>query len=279
MRSRPAWWVLCEKALADAAGLLFCSALLLFGFGWLYTWLISVFDLTAAVGFFDTLPPIFRRLSSIPIAKFTDPAVMLSVFFVHPVVLTTNAIWAIARGSDCVSGEIDRGTMEILLAQPIPRLLLPLCQGAVMVLGSAVLAAAAFSGVAAGVHTVSFDSTPQIGHYVPIAVNLWLLTVCLSGLSLFVSAWNSSRGRTIGILGAFYVLQMILKLAATMWPAGAWVGCLTILNAYEPQQMVVAPDTSWSMLATNGTTLLAVAGVSFGLALVIFRRRDIPAPL
>ena len=41
--------------------------------------------------------------------------------YVHPLVLFSAVIWAIMRGSDCVSGEIGRGTMEMLLAQPVRR--------------------------------------------------------------------------------------------------------------------------------------------------------------
>src|SRR5215831_3539795 len=51
---------------------------------------------------------------------------MLTVGYVHPLVITTLCIWAIGRSSGAVAGEIDRGTMELLLAQPIrrPRLIL-----------------------------------------------------------------------------------------------------------------------------------------------------------
>ena len=83
--------LLLRKAVRDSWGLLLGSAALLFGFGWLYVWLISVVDLSAASELMETLPPLFRRISSIPISKFANPTVMLSVFYVHPIVmLTTN---------------------------------------------------------------------------------------------------------------------------------------------------------------------------------------------
>lgn len=46
---------------------------------------------------------------------------MLSIGFVHPVMQIVFCIWAIGRASGAVAGEIDRGTMELLLAQPLAR--------------------------------------------------------------------------------------------------------------------------------------------------------------
>src|SRR5262249_19690192 len=46
---------------------------------------------------------------------------MLSIGYVHPLMQTIFCIWAIGRASGAIAGEIDRGTMELLLAQPVPR--------------------------------------------------------------------------------------------------------------------------------------------------------------
>src|SRR5262249_40704059 len=46
---------------------------------------------------------------------------MMTTGYVHPLVITTLCIWAIGRASGAIAGEIDRGTMELLLAQPVRR--------------------------------------------------------------------------------------------------------------------------------------------------------------
>ena len=46
---------------------------------------------------------------------------VMSVGFVHPLIMIILSIWAIGRASAAIAGEIDRGTMELLLAQPIRR--------------------------------------------------------------------------------------------------------------------------------------------------------------
>ncbi|MBY0527171.1 MAG: ABC transporter permease [Gemmataceae bacterium] len=46
---------------------------------------------------------------------------MLTIGYVHPLMQTIFCVWAIGRASGAIAGEIDRGTMELLLAQPLAR--------------------------------------------------------------------------------------------------------------------------------------------------------------
>jgi ABC-2 type transport system permease protein len=61
---------------------------------------------------------------------------MLSIGFVHPLVQTILCVWAIGRAAGAVAGELDRGTLELLMAQPLPRyrlILAHLCVDAVVI--------------------------------------------------------------------------------------------------------------------------------------------------
>jgi ABC-2 type transport system permease protein len=46
---------------------------------------------------------------------------VLSIGYVHPLMVTVFCVWAIGRAAGAIAGEIDRGTMELLLAQPLAR--------------------------------------------------------------------------------------------------------------------------------------------------------------
>ena len=61
---------------------------------------------------------------------------MLSIGYVHPLMQTVFCIWAVGRAAGAIAGELDRGTMELLLAQPVPRyrlVLAHLCVDAVVI--------------------------------------------------------------------------------------------------------------------------------------------------
>src|SRR5947209_4803150 len=46
---------------------------------------------------------------------------VLSVGYVHPLMQVIFCVWAVGRGAGAIAGELDRGTMELLLAQPLAR--------------------------------------------------------------------------------------------------------------------------------------------------------------
>src|SRR5262249_36630933 len=46
---------------------------------------------------------------------------VLSIGYVHPLMQLVFGIWAIGRAAGALAGEMDRGTMELLLAQPVSR--------------------------------------------------------------------------------------------------------------------------------------------------------------
>ena len=96
-----------------------------------------------------------QRISAVPLSELATPAGHVAVAFAHPIILFGTAIWAIARGSDCVSGEIGRGTMEMLLAQPVSRTKIFATHALATILGALLLAAAAWCGIAMGLATTS----------------------------------------------------------------------------------------------------------------------------
>jgi len=46
---------------------------------------------------------------------------LLSIGYVHPLMVIIFCIWAVGRAAGAIAGELDRGTMESLLAQPVAR--------------------------------------------------------------------------------------------------------------------------------------------------------------
>jgi ABC-2 type transport system permease protein len=53
--------------------------------------------------------------------NFERPNDFLAMGMLHPIVLTLCIVWAVGRAAGAVAGELDRGTMELLMSQPVPR--------------------------------------------------------------------------------------------------------------------------------------------------------------
>lgn len=132
-------WSLIRKLLRDLRWPLLIIALLLMAFQMLWA------RITARV--LGELAPFFTRMASfggytrkdIENEVFSGPGQMiksiiggdrieldhamdmLTIGYVHPLIVLILCIWAIGRAAGAIAGEIDRGTMELLLAQPLAR--------------------------------------------------------------------------------------------------------------------------------------------------------------
>jgi membrane-anchored mycosin MYCP len=94
-----------------------------------------------------------------------------------------------------------------------------------------------------------------------------------------VSAADNHRWRTVGIMCGFYVTAILAKLVGRLSGPLGWVGYLSVLNAYEPQQLVGGGPEAWRLLGWYDGTLLGIGLIAYAVGAVIFSRRDLPAPL
>jgi ABC-2 type transport system permease protein len=86
---------------------------------------------------------------------------MLSIGYVHPLMQTCFCIWAVGRAAGAIAGEIDRGTMELLLAQPVARWRLVLAHFLVDVAAIPLLCLALWTGNWIGAWVISPIKTNQ----------------------------------------------------------------------------------------------------------------------
>jgi ABC-2 type transport system permease protein len=95
------------------------------------------FDVEAVQNIFFQGPgQILRTLMGGERIQLDNAMDMLSIGYVHPLMQTVFCIWAIGRAAGAIAGELDRGTMELLMAQPLPRsrlILAHLCVDAVTI--------------------------------------------------------------------------------------------------------------------------------------------------
>jgi ABC-2 type transport system permease protein len=80
---------------------------------------------------------------------------LLSVGYVHPLMQIVFCIWAVGRAAGAIAGELDRGTMELLLAQPLARYRLILAHLCVDLLTVPILCLSLWTGTCIGIWLVS----------------------------------------------------------------------------------------------------------------------------
>src|SRR6478672_9047381 len=227
---------LSAKVIGDAKWLFAAIFVLTFVFPWLFLWVSGKISLPAFTNFLTSaLPREWQQVWGVPFSQVATPAGRAALVFVHPLIVFSAAIWTIARGSDCVSGEIGRGTMEMLLAQPISRTSVYVSQAIVAIFGATVLAAAVWCGTAIGLATVELPERVAASRFIAPDLNLFARIVCLAGMTALFSSWDSQRWRTVGLMTGWYVLATICEIVGRVADGWQWLRYASFLTAYVPE--------------------------------------------
>ncbi|MFZ4636114.1 MAG: ABC transporter permease subunit [Pirellulales bacterium] len=269
-----------NKTWGDQRVLLLSLAALWAAFPWLYILLSAQIEMPAFQNvLLKVIPDDWQKLSGVPFSEVATYAGRVALAFVDPVVVLAATVWGITRGSDAVSGPLERGTMEMLLAAPVRRSAIFLTQALATTAAAALLCGVLLASVWTVVALGPWAGKVAPERFLPAVANVFGLMVCMAGISACVSAADSYRWRTIGIMCGLYVTAILTKLVGRLSGVLGWVGYLSVLNAYEPQRLVGGGPEAWRMLAWYDGILLGIGIVAYLIGAVIFSRRDLPAPL
>lgn len=194
-----------------------------------------------------------------------------AVAWVHPIVLAV--VWAheIIFCTRLPAGEIDRGTIDVLLSWPASRRRIFVCEAAVWLASGLWLMVLAGVGHALAALAVPADSQPPTWRILIVLVNLYCMYLAVGGLAWFVSAISDSRGRAMAIVFAVVVASFLLNFLAQFWQPASRLAPLGVLSYYQPAQILASGH--WPL--GNMAVLLAVGAISWLAALETFARRNI----
>jgi ABC-2 type transport system permease protein len=224
---------------------------------------------------------------------------VLSIGLVHPFLQTVLCVWGVGRAAGAIAGEIDRGTMELLMAQPIHRRTIIAAHLLADLVIIPVLCLSIWGGLWLGVGVfgrIDFHAAADVRdlsinplEYGPPLVNAAALIFAVSGSTMAVSAGGRLRGRVMGTAVLVVLIQFLVNAIGQMWPRAAILRPLTVFFYYQPQRIIlqrqwtVDPAASWHpgwhLPLYAWLVLLAVGGLGYALALTLFSKRDLPAPL
>lgn len=272
----------------EARPQLLVSAIILVSFAWLFVWLVSLVKPGLWAAVIEFAPDFLRKLIVVSPAQLLTPRGQVSVLYLHIVPLLVCMGWALGRGSQAVAGRIASGQMELLVASPLRRIELMIAPAMVMVFGAVLLGVTLWLGTWIGLMTIHFDDPPRATDFIPGAVNLTSLTICLIGITTLISSFDQDRWRPIWGAMAVMIIAAILKLIGQLLPGGEWVGNFSFLTAFEPQRLILEPEAAWvPALFPNvrvplqfwfNFVLVATGMVTYAAACVVFVRRDLPVP-
>jgi ABC-2 type transport system permease protein len=215
---------------------------------------------------------------------------LLSIALVHPLAVGLVGLWAMGRGTALV-GELDRGTLELLLSQPVTRRLVNLSHLLFDLITWPLLALCLCGGLAFGTWWINpIQEKPMAQEMVqkmesakpwwmrvqwlqsepkskgrPFAERMRLtpenflkatpsvaaLGFAMSGITYALSAFGRSRIKMLGILSTLFFLMYLANLLAQLFQPMEWVRPLTVFYYYHPQELVLGQG-DWLVLREWG---------------------------
>lgn len=262
--------LLLKKNVNESLLLFLACGIMLFAFCWARIWITCQFELEKFAPLLKQFKA-FERFAPVPLEQILTYTGSIAMTFNEPVLILCIVVWCISRGSDVISGEIGRGTLEMLLSQPITRTRLLLTHAAVCVSGLALLCLLVWLGIYCGIHTntVKETITPEIDLKIPFlpievpvpvgeskvvqrdladkvsanlyvapVINLFAFGFFLLSLSSMFSCWDRYRWRSIGFVISVYVLELLMYLLSRATDATAFCSNLTFFSLYQPDGIV-----------------------------------------
>lgn len=284
--------ILVRKYIGQSMLLFLSCGAALFAFAWVRVWVVSLLDM----GQFATILDQFREFEKFAPVEFDTlfsyPG-RVGMTYDEPIVILCTVIWCIARGSDVVSGELGRGTLEMLLAQPIRRTTLLWSHAAVSLAGLTLLCLLVWAGIGVGVYATTVTESvepptfriPILDLEVPLSVDepitqdvplrdrvdvrtyaastfhLFAFGFFVLGLTSLLSVLDRYRWRTVGIVVGIYVLQLVMFGLGKATERLDWLLSATFFSCYKPQKMtsMVTADglgAPWSLTAETPDAML-----------------------
>lgn len=316
-----------KKFVRESVLLWIAIAIGLAAFCWFRVWIVSEVDTSRFRELLELLPQDWRRFSPVDFEWLISYLGRTALTLDEPMVMMLIAAWTIVRGSDVVSGELNRGTMEMVLAQPIGRVRVYLQHAFLTTVGLLLLVLIVWLSMSISVWTTPLEETtyptivePFTGSRIPLKMlapkvetfllsdkvdpsmygigiaNLFFFGFFLIAQAMMFSSWDRFRWRTLGILAGIYIVQAMIKVGAMASETFSWLKWLTYFTLYEPSLLIEITDshverTYWlgryseldeltGLGSLGGNLVLLLLGaLCLLIGALVFKRRDLPAPL
>lgn len=254
-------------------GLILFSVIFICAFQFLIIKLITTIDTRPIISaILEQLPAQMRMFLTQEFLTVLSVEGAAAFGFNHPLVLILLAINALLIPTRDIGGEIESGTMELLLAYPLRRseLLISLWMtGAVILL---LIISAAYGGSLAAISIFYELHRDFAFKMLQIAANLWLLFVVIFSFTLLLATFGKEGGK-IGTRAAAVILTFyLLHFLSSIWNALEFSKPFNIFTYYQPAKLMFDQDSFW----LNSLVLIVLAGICLSISLKQFNRRDIP---
>lgn len=222
------------------------------------------------LAFIDMLPSIVKSALGGEMLRLGNTAGLIAIGYNHPFVLFLFMLFAVGTPTGLLAGEVQRGTMELILSRPITKIQVYLCAGILTLAGMFALDMVMFLGTVAAVHIFPFKDHVPLDVFFRIAINGGLLASTFGAFSLLCAGTFGRFYAATGVSVAFLVVNYFVAVISIWWPRMAFLKRGTLFYLIDSSNLW----QGWPL--RNLAILAAILLVAAGVGAVIWHRRDLP---
>lgn len=254
---------LLNKSFREAAGVTILCGLGLMLFEAIISYIFWNYqkELTGEVLQIEFVRDMIQSLVGSKIGAEVGPEALVSLAWVHPLVLAILFTVVITLCTRVPAGEVDRGTIDVLFAWPVSRWTIYLSETIVWMTAGLFVIGLAVLGSIIGYAFVPEDARPELARRLIIAVNMFCLYLAIGGMAFLFSALSDRRGRAIGASVGVLITFLIWSLISQYWEPADRVSFLNILSYYKP--LPILDSGAWPL---HDIGVLLACGVPLWIA-------------
>lgn len=220
--------------------------------------------------FLDLLPPIMKAVLGGEMLQVGNTSALITIGYQHPLMLFLYMFFAVGVPTSLLTGEVQKGTMELILSRPTTKTQVYLCAGILTLAGMFALVFVMFLGTVVGTNVYGFGEPIPLDPFFRIAINGGLLASTIGGIALLSAASFSRLYTALGAPIAYLVVNYFTFIISDYWPRMQFLKPLTLFKyVHSPKLPTGWPLGDMSVLMV----VLLVAAVAGG---IIWQRRDLP---
>ncbi len=222
---------------------------------------------------FHFLRGLVQALAGADLTADVNATSFMSIGFAHPFLYAVTWAFLLTTCTRVIVGEIDRGTSDLLLTLPISRASHYISVSAVWIAMGIPICVAVWVGILIGPMFLPRPEPIDMRVlWLPVA-NLFALYVAIGCMTMMLSSFMTRRGPAVGLTLGLLLAGFVHNFICTLTPEMKSWGFLSLLSFYRPLESIRAHALPWGDVGV----LMAFAAVSWGVGLVKFQSRDLPA--
>ncbi len=203
---------------------------------------------------------------------FGSAAAFISGEFYGLILVLILSIVCVQLATKLMAKLVDQGSMAYLLSTPTTRGQIAFTQAAVLVSGLVIiLGVTTIAGFAGNAWFLGNEYALDTSTFLQMNLSALLLFFAVGGISFLVSSLASDEKKALGIAGAitfgFFSMDLLGKLSDQV----DWLRSISVFSLYRPAD-ITNGDAD---IVTTSMILLGIGLVAFGLAVALFRKRDL----